>query len=130
MEGNIAVKTMTCSQLEPLWIREAELLGLQHPNLLSMLDVMADEEKKKKFIHLALPLAKQSLLKAVVEDKIQELSLVQLLALIHEIICGVHALHQLNILHGDLKPANILITHWPSPKVIKHYQNLSLQIQV
>ena len=112
-QGKIAIKSMQCKHLQPSFVREAEVLGLNHPNLLSMLDILPEEEEIGETIHIGLPLATQSLSDAMKENKVQQLSLLQILGLIYQILCGINALHQVNILHADLKPANILVTSWP-----------------
>lgn len=124
-QGKIAIKSMMCKHLEPRFVREAELLGLSHPQLLSMLDILPEEEETGETIHIGLPLATQSLADAMNDNKVQQLSLLQILGLIYQILCGINALHQVNILHADLKPANILVTSWPQkldkvtlPKVV------------
>ena len=111
--GKVAVKTITGSPENPVFLREMEILNLGHPNLLSFIETQIPESKKG--IQVVLPLASEDTLWEKMYD-VPDLSLSQILGLIYQIACGISALHQLKILHADLKPNNILVFSWPKDK--------------
>ncbi|CAD6915863.1 unnamed protein product [Tilletia controversa] len=50
-------------------------------------------------------------LQAVMYDPLRRLEIVQVKMYVLQLSLGLQQLHQLGILHGDLKPSNVLVTH-------------------
>ncbi|MPY96306.1 MAG: protein kinase [Acidimicrobiia bacterium] len=92
--------------------REARLLdAADHPNLVRLLDVVADVEG----VALVLPLARGGSLAGTLRRG--PLSAPSAVDLLLDITAGVASLHRVGIVHGDLKPANVLLTSDGRPLV-------------
>lgn len=53
-----------------------------------------------------------------------------IMGLINQLICGVHYLHSMNVVHRDLKPQNILVTRDGIVKIADFGLSRSLEIRV
>lgn len=97
---------------DPRWHRrfsEEGLLGLQlkHPHVLSARELV--EHDGRVALVMDLVGGGQNLLKVVERDWPTGLSLGQALMLFLRIVSGVEYLHDRHLIHGDIKPENVLI---------------------
>lgn len=84
-------------------ITEAAYISkLQHPNVINLIDAFFT----KNDFCILLPKANMDLKKYVELNKLTE---VEIVSISYQLIRGVAYLHSQDILHGDLKPQNILI---------------------
>lgn len=102
---NCAIKRIV-SQYLSIADREVEFLrSLQHPNLVRYLAT----ENDAQFIYIALELAEFTLAGLMESDRTSEIGLSRE-ELCRQAALGLHYLHNLNIVHRDIKPQNILIS--------------------
>lgn len=64
---------------------------------------------KDLFIIMEAPRASLDLLKMLSKLKASSLSDTHVKTIIYNLLCSVNFLHQLNIIHRDIKPTNILV---------------------
>jgi len=119
----VAIKSVECHPLNANLLRELETLTLNHPNLLSFSDVFAPPGEKQ--VHIRLPIAAENDLFHNMY-RLSDLSMAQFLGLVYQILCGVTALHNLNLYHFDLKPNNILVTFWPPEEDKKNFPRIQI----
>ena len=88
-------------------LRELRLMRLMehHPNVISLLDLNIVEAEDELYIVMELM---DSDLHKIIQSK-QSLTRAHLQVLMKQILNGVKAMHQNNVLHRDLKPGNILV---------------------
>ena len=90
-----------------LFLREARVCSqINHPNVVSVLDFGQTEDA---IVFLAMEHLDGETLGDVVAAK-GPLPLTKTIWLLEQIIHGVHAAHQQNVIHRDLKPNNIMIS--------------------
>jgi len=90
-----------------LFLREARVCShINHPNVISVLDFGQTDDG---IVFLAMELLDGETLGDIVSAK-GPLSLAKTIWLLEQIINGVHAAHQQNVIHRDLKPHNIMIS--------------------
>jgi len=95
-------------------IKEANILSeIHHPNTVSVLEVF----KENNTIYIVMEFVSGLSLKQKVEES-GVLSESELLKIIFEIGGALHFVHDKNILHLDIKPANILINNLQKPILI------------
>jgi serine/threonine protein kinase len=98
---------------EAAWREAAALAGLRHPNILSVYDVLEDDdgvwliEQWITGAPLAAVLAATGKLRAI-----------DALALIHGALQGLSYAHGRDVIHGDVTPANILIDQSGTPMLV------------
>ena len=106
-EGVLALKVLTMSQSDSLrkrFTREAQLQrSIQHPNILPIFDVVQVSGQPA----LLLPFVAGPSLKTLLAQAPP--SLTQRLALFREVVAGVAAVHDQELVHRDLKPGNVLL---------------------
>lgn len=75
-----------------------------------MLDLIYEEDDMENFtvIYIVLELCNTDLSKLIQSDTF--LNMNQVVAIMYNIIVGVHQLHSQGIVHRDIKPANLLMT--------------------
>lgn len=79
----------------------------QHPNIVRLLDVITKYDSARSLLEISLvqPLAKYDLHTAISRESLgtKDKDLI-----VYQILCGVAYLQSRHIIHGDIKPANIL----------------------
>ena len=109
----VALKTLSTALVSSLTVRkdlvkEAKFLArLNHDHIATLFDVIVMEN----YDLLVMEHVVGSSADKVLADTEKPLSLVQALKLMIQVCDAVESAHQENILHCDLKPANIQITH-------------------
>lgn len=89
---------------DPSLLREASLLnGLKHPNILPLKDIFFTHES----MNLVFPRAYENLKKYIGDNF--PLPVIAVKSIMLQIMSAILYLHSYDILHGDLKPQNILI---------------------
>lgn len=91
--------------LETVATRARAAAGLQHPNVLRVHEV--DRHGETDFLAMDLVDAVSS---ATLLRSVGKLDLRASLRLVHGALCGLDALHGRGVVHGDLRPANLLVT--------------------
>ena len=86
--------------------------GCQHPNICQLYEVIDDPVRDKLYLVLEYmsygTLLKDTSQKAVVEP-IKDINLIRYY--MRDMILGIEYLHDNNIVHSDIKPDNLLLTH-------------------
>ncbi len=98
--GDVAVKTISS---DDILIQEASILAsLDHPAILKLEDVIIQRDNKMAMV---LPLASSTLCQShALSLKAQERE-----TIIYQLLHAICYMHSHGVLHGDLKPANILL---------------------
>ncbi|KAG9063587.1 Cyclin-dependent kinase-like 3 [Linnemannia hyalina] len=96
--GLFAIKTMSLDNIETVKLQQ-----FPHTNIIGYVSYF----RYKDLLHMVLELASHSLHDAIVNRSIDKTTFLEYTTMI---AAGVSHLHRNNILHGDIKPANILIT--------------------
>ncbi|KAK0523528.1 hypothetical protein OC842_006117 [Tilletia horrida] len=110
----VAIKFSRCrvdGQPPSASLREVELLQqLRNFHIVPLFDVIytREDEQQPATLGLVMPLAAYDL-SGVIHDRNLRLSIGMVKLYSRQILCGLLALHSANYLHGDLKPANILV---------------------
>jgi formylglycine-generating enzyme required for sulfatase activity len=135
-ERYVAVKVLTVpftdiDEAMKLLAREAHSLrGTAHPNIARILD--CDRDGDIVFMTLEL-LSGQSLLQKVHTAQATGLPRPAVFAIVRDIAQALGFAHSKNIIHGDLKPGNVIITEDGVTKVtdfgLAHLANLPTQTQ-
>lgn len=96
-------------------LKELDMLSrFNHPHIMNLTDVIFDKEDfspievtgmKDDCISIIMPEAKTTLDKYIVEHK----NLSTRKNILHQLISGLHHIHQYGFIHRDLKPQNILM---------------------
>ena len=87
---------------------------LKHPNVL-ILDFRRFEEKingENRYIYLAMRQFVYQSLQEKLRFKIPKLSMSEKKWLALQVLCAVSQIHEKTMVHGDIKPENILITSY------------------
>ncbi len=77
---------------------------IDHPNVIRIHEVGVQEGRPFLVCELA---AGETLRQRIVRDPLDEATTV---ALLRQLVCGLIAVHECGIIHGDLKPANVILT--------------------
>ncbi|KAK0520670.1 mitogen-activated protein kinase [Tilletia horrida] len=110
----VAIKFSRCrvdGQPPSASLREVELLQqLRNFHIVPLFDVIytREDEQQPATLGLVMPLAAYDL-SGVIHDRNLRLSIGMVKLYSRQILRGLLALHSANYLHGDLKPANILV---------------------
>jgi serine/threonine protein kinase len=105
LETNEAVAVKICKRTTPP--REVELAGgLDHAHILKIFDCQRIIRSRETLFAIVMPL---STFGALRHSNAPELTVMLAIQLLHEIGSALAYIHSLNIVHHDIKPANILI---------------------
>lgn len=99
---NLAVKIISCENLESIIKETTFLCSLQHPNIISAEAISIDDEGNCR---ICMPRYDGDL-----SSIISKLTPQNIVTIATQIIRGVEYLHRMDIIHSDLKPGNILVT--------------------
>lgn len=120
LERRVAIKTLhtgtgqQASHLNDLLMDEAKVISkMTHPNIVSIFE--AGEQKNVPF--LVFEYVKGQTLSEVIRSK-KYRKIADILSLFKPICLGIQHSHKNGIIHGDLKPANIIIDEENIPKVM------------
>ena len=86
--------------------------GLQHPNIVNIYDVGSEEHMH----FIVMEYVEGITLKTYIEKKGQ-LNFKEAISIAIQVACGIEAAHNNNIVHRDIKPQNIMISHEGKVKV-------------
>lgn len=121
----VALKRIKLSEKEGMpgtALREISILKkLSHRNVISLLSVMHTEA----MLTMVFPFVDYELKKYIGMNTGKNI-----MELINQLICGVHYLHKMNVVHRDLKPQNILVTGDGVLKIADFGLSRSLEIRV
>jgi serine/threonine protein kinase len=106
----VALKTFLqgfgARDLQQQFVREAQIIGgLSHPHIVALYDVGTNKDGAPYFV---MEYVDGKTLEAVIEDG--RLPLRRAAAWAGDLATALGQAHRANIIHGDLKPANILVT--------------------
>jgi serine/threonine-protein kinase len=110
----VAVKTLVRSwrsskDVVSMFLSEARALaGLDHPGLVRVHDVLAEDEAGERVPYLVMEYIKGSSLESLISERALPLS--EALRLLAEVADALAYCHGRGLLHRDVKPANILVT--------------------
>lgn len=85
------------------------LAGLKHPNLVRVLAVHEDDPAYYLMEHFCLNLAEMVGEGPSLEEPSRALGLDQVIAYGRESLAALEALHQAGLVHGDIKPSNLML---------------------
>lgn len=106
LDRKVAVKRLRSSGNTELLLREARMLAkLRHPDVVTVYDVGVDDNDEA---YLAMELVEGKDLGRWLEDHVTA-SGSDKLAMLRAAALGLHAAHEAGVVHGDVKPANILV---------------------
>ena len=105
---NFQSDTQGRSEFAARFRREVEALEkCQHPNIVGLVDAGIEEETQRAYI--VMEEAKGEPLKARLDRK-EKLSLVALLSIAKQLCSALQHMHDLELIHREIKPANIIVT--------------------
>lgn len=115
MNGRKAAVKRMLSQFYHLAERETKLLieSDEHPNVIRYYATEEDQD----FVYLALSFADRSINDLVESEEYQNYSFDDKLKILHQLVIGVEHLHNLKIVHRDIKPQNVLIDNKGNVKI-------------
>ena len=121
LQRNVAIKALHFSAMDnavdtkDMLLKEARTISkMVHPNIVSIYEAGEDDQQKP---YLVFEYVSGQLLSDVMKRK-GIMSIQNALALLKPVIEAISYADQLNIIHCDLKPANILINDENIPKVM------------
>lgn len=102
--------------LSHLHLEEAKVIGqLNHPHITSVFDMGHADS----LIYIVMEYVQGETLKArLAQTRSDPASVPQVLGFIVMVARALHYVHQRGILHGDIKPANLIVTPQGTPKVM------------
>jgi len=104
-----------CAGMEILF-DEAKLIGLlNHPHITAIFDMGASEDVPYIVMEYVLG---ETLKSVLAKTRTDPASVPQVLGFIVMVARALHYVHQRGILHGDIKPANLIVTPQGTPKIM------------
>ncbi|RPD52291.1 kinase-like protein [Lentinus tigrinus ALCF2SS1-7] len=104
----VAIKNLKLATPQALFVREVSIWKtLQHPNVLGLFGACSASSDPPWFF--VSPYLRNGSLVTYLRSR-QSLGTVDLLRMVHEIVKGMAYLHSKDILHGDLKAVNVLVS--------------------
>ncbi len=125
MKREVAIKTLHDVSSQPvldLFYRECDILrGIVHPNVIDILDMGDFEEDGVQKPYYVMPLLPGKTLYDLLhpsKDTTEPLSVDRAVEIIVQTSRGLHAAHERELLHRDVKPRNIFVIDEYSVKLI------------
>src|SRR5262249_22154733 len=87
----------------------AVLARLNHPNIVAITDTDQSEENGIRKPYLVMPFLQGRSLDRVLAQEDGHLTVERCVRIIVQICQGLHAAHEQNLIHGDVKPGNIFL---------------------
>lgn len=93
-------------------LREIKMLQrVKHPHVTDLIEICTEKTVKNKFVfHLVFTFCAHDLAGLLSHHGVK-LRLVDIKTMMRHLLMGLHKIHSSNILHRDMKAANVLITH-------------------
>ena len=113
MHREVALKTIHHAAPSPqaqLFYRECNVLAtLAHPNIVEILDMGEFAEEGVPKLYFVMPLLPGRTLDDLFYPGGQPLAIARSIGIVSQACRALHAAHECNILHGDIKPRNIFV---------------------
>lgn len=110
---DLRAETITPDILSRLYSEAKTLAVLNHPNLARMFGFIRREDH----VYLVTEFVEGQTLENVLKEQ-GKLQFASALGFMHQVLSGVAFAHGLGVIHGDLKPANILVTKLRPLKIL------------
>lgn len=91
---------------------------LSHPNLVEVIDTYESDEDGIKKPYLVMPFLQGHSLSQVIEQESEKLTVERCVRIVTQVGRGLHAAHQENLVHGDIKPSNIFLLENDQVKIL------------
>jgi len=96
---------------------EAQAAGqLSHPNIVTIYDVGEEETKSGAMVYIAMEFLEGKELEWHIRNDTYD-TLEKKIGIVRQMAEGLHYAHQRNVIHRDVKPANIIVTGGDIPKI-------------
>ncbi len=103
-------RVMTDSAMAERFVREARALAkLQHPNIVRIHDVRSAENSSLNSAYIVMEYIDGATLAAYLRQRIEQLTLGQVLEIFEGIASAIDLAHEHEIIHRDIKPDNVLV---------------------
>ncbi|XP_031334823.1 serine/threonine-protein kinase mos-like isoform X2 [Photinus pyralis] len=107
-KGRVAVKVVKLRTHQDGELREKNALGLNHKNVIKIIDVICKANTNYGVVLMEY-LGRCRHLQDILDDRAVSLSSATVIKYGLDICAGLHYCHSNNVLHLDLKPANVLL---------------------
>ena len=110
-----ALKKIICQSQDRMDLAQAEIAVLrrlpQHPNLIRYIDSCQGTESGQPVVFILMELCREGTLINLLERYNGQLTLPQILFIFKEVCSGVGVLHDLGVIHRDIKLENVLLSN-------------------
>ncbi len=122
LKCDVAVKTLRQApdpaELQ-LFYRECEVLvGLNHPNIVQILDIGKFEEEGQSKPYFVMPLLPGMTLDKLIRSSGTQLTIQRCVEILSQVCRGLHAAHERGLIHRDIKPGNVFVMPDYSAEII------------